>query len=261
MSKPRGKCAFCGKPGLTHGHIWPDWLGQVLPYTATHHEQEIGRFETFKPQVPGPEHSIRIRQGQARSRKPRNTCGACNSGWMSQIENLAKPYLSALILGQRAILSPFAQYAVACLIALIVMRVELLGGNIPAISPAERDHLRLRRWLSEHWHIWIVAFAGENQQDHFSKNYAAQLEPAPTDKVGPEHCNVQVSTLVMGQLCAHTFHSPVVETGGYEGVSLYQLWPLSPLPIDTGYLAPLNDREVLWLHEAYARESTPMPRQ
>ena len=36
------------------------------PEDQTHHEQEIGKFYTFEPKVPGPAYSKRLRQGHAR---------------------------------------------------------------------------------------------------------------------------------------------------------------------------------------------------
>jgi hypothetical protein len=54
MSKPVGKCVFCGGPGLTKSHVWPEWAEAILPESATHHEQIIGQFHTFTPKVQGP---------------------------------------------------------------------------------------------------------------------------------------------------------------------------------------------------------------
>src|SRR5467141_1953625 len=71
MPRTLGRCMFCGGLDLTKGHVWPDWLNRILPKTATHHEQETGKFNTFEASVPGPEHSVRIGQGHARTRKPR----------------------------------------------------------------------------------------------------------------------------------------------------------------------------------------------
>jgi hypothetical protein len=71
---------------------------------------------------------------------------------------------------------------------------------------------------------------------------------------------VQVATLVIGQLCAHSFYSPVIDFQGYEGITLAQIAPPRRFDIDTDYLPTMSDKEVLWLHEAFARESAPMPK-
>jgi hypothetical protein len=72
---------------------------------------------------------------------------------------------------------------------------------------------------------------------------------------------VQVATLVIGQLCAHSFYSPIIDFQGYEGITIYQLWPPTCFDLANGLLPGLNDKHVLWLHEAFARESAPMPKK
>jgi hypothetical protein len=194
MSKPAGKCVFCGGQGLTKSHVWPSWLNPILPPTSTHHEHEIGRFYTFISAVKGPAHSKQIRQGHARSRKPRNTCLRCNSGWMSGIESIAKHATVPLIQDSQLLLTTFAQRWVATLLCLITIRFAFLTGDMNPVSPEERDWLRYYREPSRHWHIWIGRFDGDNPDSHWARSYAAQLESAPTDKVGPEYCNAQVTS-------------------------------------------------------------------
>lgn len=258
MSKPAGKCVFCGGGGLSKGHVWPDWIDNILPRTATHHEQEIGKFNTFQPTVPGPEYSRRLAQGHARTRKPRNTCRDCNGGWMSVMEGRARPCGARLIAGIPQLLDLHDQDAIANLLTLISMRLEFLG-HMSAISDRERQLFRNRHEPSDHWKIWIAEFMGDDSDQHWSRTYAAQMESKPTDKVGPEYCNVRVTTLVIGKLCAHLFYSPIIDFAGYEGVELTQIWPRQNSYIDTSQFALRTGKEILYLHEAFARESRPMP--
>jgi hypothetical protein len=67
--------------------------------------------------------------------------------------------------------------------------------------------------------------------------------------------------MVIGNLCAHTFYSPVVDLTdyGYEGVDLSCIWPVGRFDIQTNRLPPLSNKTVLWLHEAFARESPKPP--
>jgi hypothetical protein len=62
---------------------------------------------------------------------------------------------------------------------------------------------------------------------------------------------------VIGELCAHSVYSPIIDldTFGYENVPMTAIWPMSGLPLDTRYLPGLNDKEALWLHETFARQS------
>jgi hypothetical protein len=259
MSKPAGKCVFCGGRGLTHGHVWPDWFGDILPETATEHEHETGRFYTFIPTIPGPAYSRRVKPGHARSRKPRNTCARCNSGWMSNVESLAKNPTLPIIAGVPSVLDTFGQRLLAALLCLISMRMEFLG-VMRAVSPQDRDWLRYYREPSDDWKIWIARLADEHA-DSWARFYAAQLGPLPADKIGPEHCNVQVATMVIGKLCAHTFYSPDIDLSsyGYEGVRLTCIWPPGRFDIQTAHLPAFTNKTILWLHEAFARESRKPP--
>ena len=239
---------------MSKGHVWPDWLNKILPKTATHHEQETGKFNTFDSTVPGPEHQVRIARGHARSRKPRNTCRRCNGGWMSLMEDYARPAATRLILDVPQLLDLANQDAVAALLTLISMRLEFLG-DMRAIPAEERNWLRCHLEPSNDWKIWIATFGDDNWDEHWSRTYAAQLDSKPTDKVGPEYCNVRVTTLVIGKLCAHLFYSPVIDFKGYEGVELAQIWPRQNAYVDTSDLPVRTGTEILFLHEAFARES------
>jgi len=98
MSKPAGKCVFCGQQGnLTHGHIWPEWISEVMPFEDTHHVQLVGHLQTFRPRMRVPGFQRIVRQCHGTRRKPRNTC--LHGGWMSQIESAAKPAMTRLMFG------------------------------------------------------------------------------------------------------------------------------------------------------------------
>ncbi len=262
MSTPAGKCVFCGGHGLTKGHVWPDWLNGILPNTATHHEQETGRFYTFDARAPGPPYDLRTRQGSARSRKPRNTCLRCNSGWMSGIEGLAKRIATPLILGYSPILSPFGQFSISAFLCLIATRLEYLG-DLRAITAEDRDWLRYYREPSQNWKIWVARFEGEDNENHWSRTYGVQHGDrlSPPQIIGANHCDTRISTMVIGQLCAHLIYSQdaaFVRNFDYDGIELTQIWP--PRGFDFHMiLSGLNGTEVLWLHETYVREARVAP--
>src|SRR5215208_6388928 len=126
MSKPAGRCRFCRERGnLTKGHIWPGWVETILPPTAPRYTLEIGKFHTFVPRVKVPAYERRVKPGHAASRKPRNTCGKCNSGWMSRIEDATRPALTLIILGRSILLDTINQRLLASFLCLASMRLEL----------------------------------------------------------------------------------------------------------------------------------------
>jgi hypothetical protein len=259
MSKPAGKCIFCGQPGLTKGHVWPDWLNNILPRTATHHEVVTGEFSTFTPEVPVTPKTQMLRQGHARARKPRNTCSSCNSGWMSQIEDDVIPTATHLIKDEAFMLDDRQQCKLAAFLCLISMRLEF-SGHMRATPASDHQYLMKNRKPPASWLIWIAKYAGDKPDEHWSRYSAVLLGSTPADKVGPEYCNTQCTTLVMGKLCAHLYSSTQMPIEGYEGIRLTRIWPLTGWRIDTRFLPALSDDILPWLHEAVARETPPLPK-
>jgi len=259
MSQPQGKCVFCGGTGLTKGHVWPAWLNRMLPVIATHHEQIVGKFETFTPTIPGPEYSVVTRQGHARTRKPRNTCKRCNSGWMSRIEDAAIKPMTPLIFSMDAPLRMDDQRAIAALLCLINMRLEFLG-EFRAIPALDRAALRETGLPPAGWCMWLAKFTGKSADDLVSR-YNALMAGMLTkpENVGPEYCNTQVTTLVIGQLCAHLFRSSFVPFIEYDGARLAKIWPLTGYDINSQFLPTISDQGVLSLAEALPRAASESP--
>jgi hypothetical protein len=82
-----------------------------------------------------------------------------------------------------------------------------------------------------------------------------QITSQPTDIIGAQYCNSQVTTLTIGRLFAHLFSSTVYpEFPGYEGIELAAIWPPRHLDIEVNDLPIVTEVEVPWLHESLARE-------
>ena len=115
-------CIFCGGPGpFSKEHVLPEWTAKLLKIKKV---------------------NVTItRQGLAQTKwasvgsfgaKIGPVCKKlCNSGWMSDLENLARPILSTLILPDRPVaLSPDEQVIVASWLwkLAVVMDATILGG-------------------------------------------------------------------------------------------------------------------------------------
>jgi hypothetical protein len=259
MSKPPRHCVFCGKTGLTKGHIWPDWFSKVLPRVGTHNEQVVGAVHTFEPKMKRPEFRRVVKPGHSGSRKPRNTCAECNSGWMSRIENNAKPCATPLFQGIEHIFDLKSQRAIAALLCLITIRAEFTELSTVSITDADRTWLREKLEPPPLWQIWIARYIGDQPESHWFRHYGMQIVSTPDEAAEPGGCNTQTSTMVLGQLCAHTFSSSVFpEFSGYKA-TLFKIWPISGYDINTAVLPRMGDDDVISLSEALARGMKPIP--
>lgn len=260
MSKPPGKCVWCGNPSLTKGHIWPAWFGKVLHLDAPHHEQIVGEIRTFVPTMKKPPYSRKKRQGHAGSRAPRNTCGDCNKGWMSRLEQASIPIAAPLFLGQTILLQTFEQRILAALLCLITIRVEFTDRATMATPQEDRQWLKEKLEPPPAWRIWIARYDGTESDRHWCRHHGMQIVSSPDESVGPNKCNTQTTTLVIGKLCAHLFSSTVFDDMfGYEGVHLTQIWPSLNLDIDWRHATSLSDAAILSLSEALVREMPSVP--
>lgn len=80
------KCMFCSEKASTREDAWPVWLMNRFPISSTARiDAEIGgrtlvNWPTAKPKL-----------------QVRRLCPSCNNGWMSKLENEAKPVLESIL--------------------------------------------------------------------------------------------------------------------------------------------------------------------
>jgi hypothetical protein len=268
MSKTSGKCFFCSRSDLTKSHIWPEWAQKVIPSTATQYEIKTGSFQTYTPNTNVENSSRKIKAGSVAARRPRNTCYGCNGGWMREIEEYAKPYISALMLGDRILLDTAQQYAVATFLCLVATRIDASAKIAHPIPVSDHTHLIQNREPGPSWKIWIMRFLDGDGSDYWYNQFPMAMKAFPKEiletlspqqlSARPEDSNTQVTTVVVGRLCAHMFSTTVYdEFSGYVEPAMAQVWPVSGLRIDTRWLPGIRVDDVHWLHEAIGRDRNP----
>jgi hypothetical protein len=135
---------------LSREHIWGKWLKAYVQSTMKKHHMQgevVGR--------PGTPISIKstIRAGDPLKSKIKIVCEACNNGWMSRIQQRAKPFLIPLIEGSTSVLGTVAQKAIATWCVMATMTAEYLTHDLTsiAISQADRDWFRDHGSPPENW--------------------------------------------------------------------------------------------------------------
>jgi hypothetical protein len=147
-----GRCAFCGKRGVTKEHIIPGWIKRHLP-----NEEKHIRFRGGKSaEGPTGGTQVRLAQGSAFNAHTRKVCSKCNNGWMSDLEGRARPTLISLIRGENVVLQPDTQLILAGWIAKTVMAADTCYPGSSAITGVERSSLMETGRPPDHWQIWIA---------------------------------------------------------------------------------------------------------
>jgi hypothetical protein len=96
-------CIFCDGRAITREHAWPEWLLELLSQ---------GRQSTMTASF-GPNGAEKTWRGANLSIKVKYLCGACNNGWMSDLENRAKRWLGPMLQDLSIPLDQTAQALVA----------------------------------------------------------------------------------------------------------------------------------------------------
>ena len=100
-------CGFCDNRDITQEHVWADWLRKVILDSRA----QVGT-KTFRAEIE--------RMGKTASFQKDDLeitvgmpCGSCNNGWMSDLENAVRPFMTDMVRrGETTVLSDERQRAI-----------------------------------------------------------------------------------------------------------------------------------------------------
>ena len=217
MANPPGKCIFCGCQGnLSKEHVFADWLGKYIPRSMTVHQSRVARVHIDREDV-----TFHKKTGDPHSQRVRRVCEACNSGWMSKLQEAAKPFLVPLILGHKTTMHRRAQTLVSGWIAMTVMTAEFTQREVIAIPENERARFRTTQKPLDHWRIWI----GRHQRHTHPllSHHVLRFTDKKPEEIGPEaktSPNTQTTTICLGE------HLVIHVMSSYIARSIIRRWKL-----------------------------------
>lgn len=194
------QCQFCqGATGSrqTEEHIWPAWAAHLLPKRQKKREYlHIGEN--------GFDHITEIRREYSRQGSPsgytvRGICKVCNGGWMSALENAAKPLLYSIVFGDSSYLSPKAVDTVSRWCFLKFCTVSILTSDIPCVTQDELNSLRSDGQISKRFSVWIYKNGSDDWRDR-NAWYSSRVRTPEFQPSMAEPHNVNTFTLGFGQI-------------------------------------------------------------
>jgi hypothetical protein len=225
---PPRECIFCKAWGMTYEHVWPDWLKRYVPQDLTYHHAGTG--EIFKTHSTS---KIKKWAGDPQSRRLPIVCGRCNSGWMKELQDAARPILLPLLEAKSAFIRPYQQKLLAAWATMCVMTAEYYAPDLVSIPFDDREYLRLYREPPKEWRIWIGRYLRGRWRGywiHLSVPLVEDIPEGGNDAVPPP--NTQTTTFIVGQVYIHAFSSALSNITNKwrldaQGPSiLAQLWPV-----------------------------------
>lgn len=239
--RPAGKCIFCERgafPGnpMTGEHLWSDWMteAKLLPRGGEHEQVRMivrGSARILVSEI------RKTRQGEASTIKMRRVCKLCNTGWMGNIEENAKPILVPLIRGEKCFLNPTMT---TTLMQWILMKVLVAECNShpdhpvdPIFDQVTRTDFMHSRTIPPYVRAWIGMHIGTKWITGFHRHacglgFTRTLPPPPPDPARAK--NVQVITWGIGRFLIYlnaTTDPAIYPVLDHNGPSpLWRFWPL-----------------------------------
>jgi hypothetical protein len=233
-----GHCIFCGAPGLTHEHIWADWLKNYIPRDQPYHtvrKADISPYETEQA-------SVKRQTGDFHSRRIYCVCKPCNTGWMSHLQELVRPYLAPMLLGQTIALHRRAQTTLSAWSAMMIMVAEYVQRDKIAIPQSDRAFLREHKKPPNHWRIWIGAHSNQTFPilTHNMLEFAEKGVQIPA-RARASGQNTHSTTVCVGE------HLLIHAMSSIPARSLVRRWE-PPVAIRSGLkqIWAIRDRAVVW---------------
>jgi hypothetical protein len=250
VSERQKRCPFCGGPGpFSSEHVLPEWTAKLLGLkkvygTGQHHARG----------------AIKMTAKESFGLKAGGVCKICNNEWMSDLENLTKPFLAPMILASpttRVTLNSDEQVVLASWLWKILILHNLVAGG-SYFTAEERACLKngdspptVGVWM------WLAKYSGQR---------LGRINGGPSNFASRQRQNfpAMVTTLVIGKFAAQAvairqgpraIGHPVPE---YDFTSAeVQLWPDCSDRIDWPPGGPwLNDADVNLWHKRW-NEPTP----
>lgn len=241
----RRKCIFCEQYGSSKEHIFPDWLRSQFPRD----EDSTHTFGTHAPsQIIGvPRTTQKKLQGHSGTKTVKTVCAKCNNGWLSQIEQKAKPILESLIEGDRINLGVGEQLTLATWATKTVMIAEQLHPRIDGITQAERTWLMRKIVPLDTWVVWLAGYSGDAWRHLAMAQRRGRLRFTPVSDPAIESHYIHATAWGMGcvlfLVVGTTLKSVPEFFNNYDGSGLFRIWAPLPRTILFPPLVMLGDPE------------------
>lgn len=238
-------CAFCSNPSNTKEHHWPQWLDEVLP-ARTPHDKSIN-FKGGVKKLGDVNYSINprllIKQGAPHRVGRRSVCVACNTGWMSQIQNKAKPILIELILGTKKVLTFEEQMLICPWMIMTDMTAEYTDPATMTTSKEQRSDFKNSKLPPTGWLVFAGRYKGDQWKTRFNHKALQTKRDGPYD--------IHTTLFVVGEFFFTVFavyensFEPMDEflSEFVKAFPLIRIWPKTKADIVWSELAFLSDSD------------------
>ncbi|HST36457.1 MAG TPA: hypothetical protein VLK25_07500, partial [Allosphingosinicella sp.] len=171
------QCIFCEGPATSKEHFWPGWMHDLLP--AVPDPKHDRRLYSFHPITGVREEGPQAKPGSIHTIKIRAVCAQCNNGWMSQLEQEARPFLTPLINGTPIVLDAKQLEVVARWITLKSIVAEHAARNNFLTPRDDRVAFKERGTIPAYFRIYCANHNMTDAAGYIRHTSDLRLDPGP----------------------------------------------------------------------------------
>ena len=211
-------CIFCDGTQMSLEHVWPRWAAKLVVDAGAVQHRSYAQFQ-------GRDAVANTYNQPPFQQTAKVVCRDCNNGWMSRLEEAAKPYLETMLHGRGRVLCGPAQTTLAAWALKTSMVIVASQAKGEAVIPPA-DH----RYLGEHGkppstvRVWIGAYVGTHPA--VSDSYGIEARSATDGELR----SIWGTTLTFGPISFHVFGSDLPDypdSVRFKAPWLHQIWPTS----------------------------------
>lgn len=244
-------CIFCGTKGnKSKEHLWPEWMHEFLG--AEGNGNNVRESDTYRDTAHKDNKKLE-RQGYLFTTKFRVVCRACNNGWMSRLEEEAKPSLIPLVKGKAICLNEVEQNIVAKWIAMKTIVGEHAEKGLHVTPEEDRRKFKEQGTIPDYYSIYL-SIHGERDMTgwlRMSNTLSVSLD-GPDPPLNGLQRNTQSVSFICGKMFVYVF---AARANGIDSSRFVDATPLTRVaPLETPEVsipngAPINrDRinQIAW---------------
>jgi len=245
-------CVLCGRPDVTKEHVFPQWLLDVIPRKgAIPGGKIIHRWDA----PPGSESEDREWEAHQLTFQAKVVCqNECNGGWMSKLENGARPFLEPMIQGRGRTLYDTGREQVAFWALKTAMMIDFAQEpEHRSVRPDEYPALYKAQTVLPDTFAWLGACEFGPGATAHHRTLQLNVDGRRLHGWG---CTVNVGHMVIEVIRFVRFpQGKTLEIGGPLAPALRRIWPQDQ-PVFWPPNARLTRQQTVWLGQML--ESVPI---
>lgn len=206
MKKPpqfARKCIFCGANANSREHLYSSWMHRLLPEFAE--QAYSGEFIEAHPKTGAvSRRSKKTKPGHLHTKKVKAVCKNCNNGWMSVMEQDAKPSLEPLINGEIVSLDASMLALLARWAALKAIVSEHDQPRTHVTPQADRTLFMEAGTIPSYFNIYMVSHKCESRSGYVRTSHTVALtKDGPVPPLDGREKNTQQISFILGSVMLH----------------------------------------------------------